>query len=92
MGVRVQGSRNQVSAEPAPHHLYQPCVCHVVIMMEEEEVPLSFVSFCDFRVKAVDGASVDDYFVLVTASNDGFIKMWKIHLEEVRCLLTFAFP
>lgn len=42
---------------------------------------------CEFkahetRVKAVDSVSMDDYFVVVTASNDGFIKMWKIHLEE----------
>uniref|UniRef100_A0A3Q0SX59 PAK1 interacting protein 1 n=1 Tax=Amphilophus citrinellus TaxID=61819 RepID=A0A3Q0SX59_AMPCI len=43
---------------------------------------------CEFkahetRVKAVDSVSMDDYFVVVTASNDGFIKMWKIHLEEL---------
>uniref|UniRef100_A0A3P9HIC3 PAK1 interacting protein 1 n=1 Tax=Oryzias latipes TaxID=8090 RepID=A0A3P9HIC3_ORYLA len=42
---------------------------------------------CEFkahetRVKAVDSFSMEDYCVLVTASNDGFIKMWKIHLKE----------
>ncbi|XP_072219907.1 p21-activated protein kinase-interacting protein 1-like [Leuresthes tenuis] len=42
---------------------------------------------CEFkahetRVKAVDSLIVEDYCVLVTASNDGFIKMWKIHLKE----------
>ncbi|XP_026005958.1 p21-activated protein kinase-interacting protein 1-like [Astatotilapia calliptera] len=42
---------------------------------------------CDFkahetRVKTVDSVNVDDYSVVVTASNDGFIKMWKIHLKE----------
>lgn len=34
------------------------------------------------RVKAVDSFTLDDYCVLVTASNDGFIKMWKLHLNE----------
>ncbi|XP_076004444.1 p21-activated protein kinase-interacting protein 1-like [Genypterus blacodes] len=42
---------------------------------------------CEFkahetRVKAVDSFKMDDYQVLVTASNDGFIKMWKLHLKE----------
>lgn len=43
-------------------------------------------------MKAVDSFSMEDYCVLVTASNDGFIKMWKLHLTEVRlcsCLGTF---
>ncbi|XP_029971332.1 p21-activated protein kinase-interacting protein 1-like isoform X2 [Salarias fasciatus] len=42
---------------------------------------------CEFkahetRVKAVDSLMMDDHCVLVTASNDGFIKMWKLHLKE----------
>ncbi|XP_077471867.1 p21-activated protein kinase-interacting protein 1-like [Stigmatopora argus] len=38
------------------------------------------------RVKALESFKVDDYSVLVTASNDGFIKMWKLHLgEELEC-------
>ncbi|XP_028283025.1 p21-activated protein kinase-interacting protein 1-like [Parambassis ranga] len=42
---------------------------------------------CEFkahetRVKAVDSLMMDDYCVVVTASNDGFIKMWRIHLKE----------
>ncbi|XP_014864318.1 PREDICTED: p21-activated protein kinase-interacting protein 1 [Poecilia mexicana] len=42
---------------------------------------------CEFkahetRVKAVDSLIVDDYCVLLTASNDGYIKMWKLHLKE----------
>ncbi|KAG7220917.1 hypothetical protein INR49_017767 [Caranx melampygus] len=42
---------------------------------------------CEFkahetRVKAVDSLDMEDYCVLVTASNDGFIKMWKLHLKE----------
>ncbi|XP_049454544.1 p21-activated protein kinase-interacting protein 1-like [Epinephelus fuscoguttatus] len=42
---------------------------------------------CEFkahetRVKAVDSFMMEDYCVLVTASNDGFIKMWKLHLKE----------
>lgn len=41
-------------------------------------------SFCDFRVKAVDSFIMEDYCVMVTASNDGFIKMWKLHLKEAR--------
>uniref|UniRef100_A0A8C7HXY8 PAK1 interacting protein 1 n=2 Tax=Oncorhynchus TaxID=8016 RepID=A0A8C7HXY8_ONCKI len=41
---------------------------------------------CEFeahetRVKSVDSFTVDDFCVLVTASNDGFIKMWKLNLE-----------
>lgn len=42
---------------------------------------------CEFkahetRVKAVDSFVMDDYCVMVTASNDGFIKMWKLCLNE----------
>ncbi|XP_010752181.3 p21-activated protein kinase-interacting protein 1-like [Larimichthys crocea] len=42
---------------------------------------------CEFkahetRVKAVDSFITEDYCVMVTASNDGFIKMWKLHLKE----------
>ncbi|XP_034468363.1 p21-activated protein kinase-interacting protein 1-like isoform X1 [Hippoglossus hippoglossus] len=42
---------------------------------------------CEFkahetRVKAVDSFMMEDYCVLVTASNDGLIKMWKLHLKE----------
>ncbi|XP_075953265.1 p21-activated protein kinase-interacting protein 1-like [Anarhichas minor] len=42
---------------------------------------------CEFkahetRVKAIDSFMMEDYCVLVTASNDGFIKMWKLHLKE----------
>lgn len=46
---------------------------------------------CEFkahetRVKAVESLIVDDYCVLLTASNDGYIKMWKVHLkEELEC-------
>ncbi|TKS79576.1 p21-activated protein kinase-interacting protein 1-like PAK1-interacting protein 1-like [Collichthys lucidus] len=44
---------------------------------------------CEFkahetRVKAVDSFITEDYCVMVTASNDGFIKMWKLHLKEAR--------
>lgn len=39
--------------------------------------------FRDTRVKAIDSFNMEDYCVLVTASNDGFIKMWKVHLKEV---------
>lgn len=38
-------------------------------------------------MKDVDSFVMEDYCVLVTASNDGFIKMWKIHLKEARPLL-----
>lgn len=42
---------------------------------------------CEFkahetRVKAVDSFIMEDYCVMLTASNDGFIKMWKLHLKE----------
>ncbi|XP_061587013.1 p21-activated protein kinase-interacting protein 1-like [Cololabis saira] len=42
---------------------------------------------CEFkahetRVKAVDSLMMEDYCLVVTASNDGFIKMWKLHLKE----------
>ncbi|KAM8838876.1 p21-activated protein kinase-interacting protein 1-like [Synchiropus picturatus] len=42
---------------------------------------------CEFkahetRVKAVDCFHMDDFCVVVTASNDGFIKLWKLHLKE----------
>lgn len=29
---------------------------------------------------------MEDYCVMVTASNDGFIKMWKLRLKEVRLI------
>ncbi|KAL0966957.1 hypothetical protein UPYG_G00302750 [Umbra pygmaea] len=35
----------------------------------------------DTRVKSVDSFTMDDFCVVVTASNDGFIKMWKLDLE-----------
>ncbi|XP_030016022.1 p21-activated protein kinase-interacting protein 1-like [Sphaeramia orbicularis] len=42
---------------------------------------------CEFkahetRVKAVDSFVMEDYCVIVTASNDGFIRMWKLYLKE----------
>ncbi|KAK2822700.1 hypothetical protein Q5P01_022765 [Channa striata] len=42
---------------------------------------------CEFkahetRVKSVESFCMEDYCVIVTASNDGFIKMWKLHLKE----------
>ncbi|KAM9844519.1 p21-activated protein kinase-interacting protein 1-like [Aulostomus maculatus] len=42
---------------------------------------------CEFkahetRVKAVDSFDMEDFCVMVTASNDGFIKMWKLQLKE----------
>ncbi|XP_020485589.2 p21-activated protein kinase-interacting protein 1-like [Labrus bergylta] len=42
---------------------------------------------CEFkahetRVKSVDSFMMEDYCVVVTASNDGFIKMWKLYLKE----------
>lgn len=56
--------------------------------LSETEVNKSS-SCCVFRVKAVDSFKMEDYCVLVTASNDGFIKMWKLHLKEARL---FGFP
>ncbi|XP_041698911.2 p21-activated protein kinase-interacting protein 1-like [Coregonus clupeaformis] len=43
---------------------------------------------CEFeahetRVKSVDSFTTEDFCVLVTASNDGFIKMWKLNLESL---------
>ncbi|XP_036374624.1 p21-activated protein kinase-interacting protein 1-like, partial [Megalops cyprinoides] len=43
---------------------------------------------CEFkahetRVKALDCFPMEDYCVLVSASNDGFIKMWKVDLDKV---------
>lgn len=35
-------------------------------------------------MKAVDSFMMEDYCILVTASNDGYIKMWKLHLKEAR--------
>lgn len=42
---------------------------------------------CEFkahetRVKAVESFSMEDFIVIVTASNDGFIKMWKLQMKE----------
>uniref|UniRef100_A0A4W4EX15 Anaphase-promoting complex subunit 4 WD40 domain-containing protein n=1 Tax=Electrophorus electricus TaxID=8005 RepID=A0A4W4EX15_ELEEL len=43
----------------------------------------------DNRVKAVESFMMDELCVLVTASNDGFIKLWKLNMEreEEVCLL-----
>ncbi|KAJ8369972.1 hypothetical protein SKAU_G00100000 [Synaphobranchus kaupii] len=43
---------------------------------------------CEFkahenRVKALDSFTVEEYCVLVSASNDGFIKIWKLHLDQM---------
>ncbi|TRY91390.1 hypothetical protein DNTS_013521 [Danionella cerebrum] len=43
---------------------------------------------CEFkahenRVKAIDSFLKDDFCVLVSASNDGFIKLWKLNLEAL---------
>ncbi|XP_063075772.1 p21-activated protein kinase-interacting protein 1-like [Engraulis encrasicolus] len=42
---------------------------------------------CEFkahgnRVKSLEGFTVDDFYVVVTASNDGFIKLWKLQMEK----------
>lgn len=42
--------------------------------------------FWGCRVKAVESFLWEDYCVMVTASNDGFIKMWKLQLKEVRLM------
>ncbi|KAM8851289.1 p21-activated protein kinase-interacting protein 1-like [Spinachia spinachia] len=49
--------------------------------LEKEEWVCEFKAH-ETRVKAVDSFVMEDYCVLVTASNDGFIKMWKLHLKE----------
>ncbi|XP_062337193.1 p21-activated protein kinase-interacting protein 1-like [Osmerus eperlanus] len=63
----------------------------VAIAGDDETVRLCDVEtqqwVCEFkahetRVKAVDSFTMEDYIVLVTASNDGFIKMWKLQLKE----------
>lgn len=43
---------------------------------------------CEFkahenRVKAIESFMKDEFCVLVTASNDGFIKLWKLNLESI---------
>ncbi|CAM4723737.1 unnamed protein product [Leuciscus chuanchicus] len=35
------------------------------------------------RVKAIESFMKNDFCVLVTASNDGFIKLWKLNLEKL---------
>lgn len=63
----------------------------LAIAGDDETVRLADVDslkwHCEFkaheiRVKAVDSFTWEDYCVLVTASNDGFIKMWKLQLTE----------
>ncbi|XP_024921851.1 p21-activated protein kinase-interacting protein 1-like [Cynoglossus semilaevis] len=49
--------------------------------MEKEKWVCEFKAH-ETRVKAIDSFNMEDYCVLVTASNDGFIKMWKVHLKE----------
>ncbi|XP_054611699.1 p21-activated protein kinase-interacting protein 1-like [Dunckerocampus dactyliophorus] len=53
--------------------------------VDEEEWVCEFKAH-ETRVKAVEGFNMDDHCVMVTASNDGFIKMWKVHMnEELEC-------
>lgn len=63
----------------------------LVVAGDDETVRLCDIAkqewVCEFkahetRVKAVDSFDWDDHSVLVTASNDGFIKMWKLQLKE----------
>lgn len=63
----------------------------LVIAGDDETVRLCDVNteqwVCEFkahetRVKSVDSFSTKEHCVLVTASNDGFIKMWKLTLKE----------
>ncbi|CAL8314943.1 unnamed protein product [Gadus morhua 'NCC'] len=63
----------------------------LAIAGDDEKVRLCDVGteqwLCEFtahetRVKAVDCFSAEEYVVLVTASNDGFIKMWKLVISE----------
>ncbi|KAI1902160.1 hypothetical protein AGOR_G00041840 [Albula goreensis] len=58
---------------------------------DEESVRLYDINtekcICEFkahenRVKALDSFTLEDYRVLVTASNDGFIKIWKLYLDQ----------
>ncbi|KAJ8268040.1 hypothetical protein COCON_G00132120 [Conger conger] len=60
---------------------------------DEETVRLYDISteqsVCEFkahenRVKALDSFTVEDYHVLVSASNDGFIRIWKLHLDQMQ--------
>ncbi|KAG7272214.1 hypothetical protein CRUP_035741 [Coryphaenoides rupestris] len=63
----------------------------LAIAGDDEKVRLCDVGtetwLCEFtahetRVKAVDCFSTEEFCVLVTASNDGFIKMWKLQIGE----------
>ncbi|CAL8279095.1 unnamed protein product [Lota lota] len=65
----------------------------LAIAGDDEKVRLCDVGteqwLCEFtahetRVKAVDCFSTEDFIVLVTASNDGFIKMWKLQISELK--------
>lgn len=47
--------------------------------------------FWGYRVKALDSFVMEDYCVMVTASNDGLIKMWKLRLKEVRLIIEAGF-
>uniref|UniRef100_A0AAY4DS10 P21-activated protein kinase-interacting protein 1-like n=1 Tax=Denticeps clupeoides TaxID=299321 RepID=A0AAY4DS10_9TELE len=65
---------------------------HLAVAGDDEVVRFFNLSagkcVCEFkahknRVKAIDTFPLDDALLLVTASNDGFIKMWKVHLEKI---------
>uniref|UniRef100_A0A672S3Q0 PAK1 interacting protein 1 n=1 Tax=Sinocyclocheilus grahami TaxID=75366 RepID=A0A672S3Q0_SINGR len=42
-----------------------------------------FLGLSNVIVKAIETFMKDDFCVLVTASNDGFIKLWKLNLENL---------
>ncbi|KAK1172411.1 p21-activated protein kinase-interacting protein 1-like [Acipenser oxyrinchus oxyrinchus] len=65
----------------------------VVVAGDEETVRLydtdSLKCLCEFkahenRVKAIYSITVGETLVLVTASSDGYIKMWKLDLEKIQ--------
>lgn len=72
-GLWVQGSWNKV-------RLFLRDAINIVCHIS----PRCGNCFLGYRVKAVDSFFMEDYCVMVTASNDGFIKMWKLQLKEVR--------
>lgn len=69
------------------HETRSVCFSQILSTSSATLVPGVWAMFWGYRVKAMDSFIMEDYCVMVTASNDGLIKMWKLHLKEVRLII-----
>lgn len=84
--LHVMGEKKMV-CEFKAHETRWVCFSQILSTSSTIVVPGVWAVFWGYRVKAVDSFVMEDYCVMVTASNDGLIKMWKLHLKEVSLII-----